>query len=137
MNLKPIALAFVWGFGALALQASDLTPEVTARFLKVIATTSGQTRIACQDGAVKTALEAQGMPVEAGAGIVWCTSVTEARMQKQLGKLVVVGRRDLVAMACIVLEEEGGRPRLVLNTTNIRTCKITLGDALMRIGEKL
>ena len=137
MNLKPIALALAWGISALALQASDLTPEVTARFLKVIATTSGQTRIACLDGAVKTALEAQGIPVETGAGIVWCTTLTEARMQKQAGKLVVVGRRELTPMACIVLAEEGGRPKLVLNTTNIRACKITLGDALMRIGDKL
>ena len=133
-----IAVALFCGFTAGASQAADLSPEVTAKFLKVIATTSGQTRVGCNDSAVKAALEAQGMPVDSGSAVVWCSSLSEARMQTRQGKLVVVGHRELGATACIILvEEEGGRPKLILNTGNIRNTHLTLGDALMKIGEKL
>ena len=137
MTLNRIATTLLAGFGALALQASDLTPEMTAKFLKVIASTSGQTRVACQDAGIKAALETQGIAVEAGASVVWCTTVPEAKISKQQGKLVVVGRRDLSGMACILLEEDGGRPKLILNTANIRASRVAVGDALMKIGEKL
>ena len=137
MTLTRLATTLLLGFGALALQASDLTPEVTAKFLKVIASTSGQSRVACLDGGVKAALETQGITVDAGAAVVWCTSAPEARVSKQQGKMVVVGRWDLSSMACILLEEDGGRPKLILNTANIRTCRTPVGDALMKIGEKL
>ena len=141
MNLRPhlqrIALALLCMGGAQQLSAGDLTPETKAKILKVICTTSGQTKIACSDPAVKTALEAVGLIVESGSSIVWCSSPQEAKVQKQMGRLVVVGTRSLTAMACIVLEEDGGRPKIILNTNNIRGSRIQLSDALMKIGEKL
>ena len=137
MTLHRLATALLVGFSALALQATELSPEVTAKFLKVIATTSGQNRVACVDGSVKAALETQGIKVEASASVVWCTSAPEAKASKQQGKLVVVGRRELSSLACILLEEDGGRPKLVLNTANIRSSRTPVGDALMKIGEKL
>ena len=141
MNLRPrlqrIALALLCACGAQQLPAGDLPPEMLAKILKVICTTSGQTKIACSDASVKTALEAVGLTVENGASIVWCTSPQEAKVQKQMGRLVVVGRRDLTPLACIVLDEDGGRPKIILNTSNIRNSRIQLSDALMKIGEKL
>jgi len=137
MKLKRIAIAFLCALGVQALQAGDLSPEQTAKILKVIVTASGQTKVNCADGAVKAALAALGVPVESGASIVWCTGMGEARMQKQMGKLVVVGHKELLSMACIVLEAEDGHPKILLNTGNIRNTHITLGDALMKIGEKL
>ena len=78
-----------------------------------------------------------GLVVESGSSIVWCTSPQEAKVQKQMGRLVVVGSRALTPVACIVLDEDGGRPKIILNTTNIRGSRIQLSDALMKIGEKL
>ena len=137
MKLNRIAVALLCALGIQALQAGDLSPEQTAKFLKVISTASGQNKVSCQDSALKAALTALGVVVENGSPIVWCTGMGEARMQKQMGKLVVVGHKELMPMACIVLEEEGGHPKILLNTNNIRTSHVTLGDALMKIGEKL
>jgi hypothetical protein len=36
-----------------------------------------------------------------------------------------------------VVEEEGGRSRIVFNTSNLRNCKVKVGDTLMKIGEKM
>jgi hypothetical protein len=137
MKLNRIAASLLFGFGALALSAGELTPEVTAKFLKVIASTSGQGKIACNEATVRAALTAQGVTVDTGSAVVWCTNAAEVRSQKQMGKLVVVGRRDLSAQACILIEEEDGRPRLMLNSGNIRASRITLSDSLLKIGEKL
>jgi hypothetical protein len=137
MNMKHLALSLLCVAGGLKLQAGELTPEVTGKFLKVIVSTSGQGKIACADAPVKAALENLGVTVDSTASIIWCTSPVDAKMQKNNGKMVVVGRRDLGPFACIIIEEEGGRPKLILNTTNIRSSKVTLSDALMKIGEKL
>ena len=137
MKLKQLAVSMLCVFGSLAVQAGELSPEVTAKFLKVIVSTSGQGKIACSDSTMKSALEAQGISVDSSSPVVWCTNPTEAKMQRAMGKLVVVGRRDLGAMACIVIAEDSGRPKLVLNTNNLRSSKVTLSDAIMKIGEKL
>ena len=137
MKIKQLALALLCTAGAMTLQAGELSPEVTGKFLKVIVSTSGQGKIACGDSAMKAALENLGVTVDPTASIIWCTSPMDAKMQKSNGKLVVVGRRDLGPFACIIIEEEGGRPKLILNTNNIRSSKVTLSDALMKIGEKL
>jgi len=136
MKLNRIAVALLCALGVQALQAGDLSPEQTAKFLKVIANSSGN-KVSCQDGPLKAALTALGVGVESGSPVVWCTGMGEAKMQKQMGKLVVVGHKDLMSVACVVLEEEDGHPKILLNTGNIRACHVTLGDALMKIGEKL
>ena len=77
------------------------------------------------------------MSVEDGAAIVWCNSAGEAKGHLHMGRLVVAGHRDLISSACVVVEEEAGRPKILLNTANLRTSKVKLGDALMKIGEQI
>ena len=137
MKIKQLTVSLLCAFGAFAVQAGDLSPEVTAKFLKVIVSTSGQGKISCSDAPLKSALEAQGVTVDSGAQIIWCTNPMDAKNQKTMGKLVVVGRRDLGANACIVIEEDGGRPKLIFNTANLQRSRVTLSDAVMKIGEKL
>jgi hypothetical protein len=50
--------------------------------------------------------------------------------------MVVVGHRDLMSAACVVLEEDGGRPKIMLNNNNLRSCRLKLGDAIMKISTK-
>ena len=136
MNLKRMAILLLCACGPLALRAGDLAPEQTAKILKGIASGAGEFQVTCKDPALKAALSALGLSVEDGSSIVWCTSLPEAKGQQHLGRLVVVGRRELSTAACVIIEEDGGRPKIILNTANLRTCKVKLGDALMKIGEK-
>jgi hypothetical protein len=136
MNLRNLAASVLCSCAVLALQAGDLPVEAQAKFLKVIAT-SGGGRIACGDPALKGALEAQGVTVDRTAMIVWASNPMEAKMAKQAGRLVVAGHRDLLAWAGIILEDEGGRPKLVFNTTNIKASRVQLSDAVMKIGSRM
>ena len=136
MNVRRLALTLLCTCGALSLKAGDLAPEQAAKILKGIASGCGEFQVSCKDPALKAALSALGVSVEDGASIVWCTAAPEAKGQLHLGRLVVVGRRDLASSACVIVEEAAGRPKIVLNTANLRTCKVKLGDALMKIGEK-
>ena len=133
MNIKRISLAVLCCLG---LQAGDLSPEQTAKILKGIANGCGEFQITCKEPALRAALSGLGISVEDGSAMVWCSSAAEAKGQLHMGRLVVVGHRDLANSACVVVEEEGGRPKIVFNTANLRTCKVKLGDALMKIGEK-
>jgi len=133
MHFPRTAFALLCG---LFLQAGDLSPEQTAKVLKGIANGCGEFQITCKEPALKAALSALGISVEDGSAMVWCTTAAEAKAQLHLGRLVVVGHRDLSSSACVVVEEEGGRPKILLNTANLRNCKVKLGDALMKIGEK-
>ncbi|BDU77411.1 hypothetical protein [Mesoterricola sediminis] len=120
-----------------ALRAGEAAPEVQAKFLKVIVSSSGSNRIACSDPALRPALEALGLQVDGNAQVIWATSVPEAKVSKAMGKLVVAGRRELASASCVLIEEEGGRPKLLLNTNNLRSSKVQLGDALLKLAEKI
>ena len=134
MNFRPIALTLLCCAGARAAQAGDLSPEQTAKILKVIAGSCGEFQIGCKEAPLKAALSALGISVEEGSPVVWCTTLQDAKANLAKGRMVVVGHRDLGSAACIVVEEDGGRPKILLNSTNLRACKLKLGDAIMKIG---
>lgn len=121
---------------SLALQAADLSTEQSAKILKSIANGCGEFQISCKEPGLRAALSALGVSVEDGSSIVWCTTAVEAKAQLHPGRLVVVGNRDMASSACVVIVEEGGRPKIIFNMANLRGCKVKLGDALMKIGEK-
>lgn len=135
-NLRPVLLALA-AAASLALRAGELSPELEAKFLKVIISSSGNTKIGCSDSALKTALEAQGITIDSSSSIVWVTNSAEAKAYKAMGRLVIVSKRELAPMASMVLDEEGGRPKLLLNTANLRQSKVQLGDAVLKIAEKI
>jgi hypothetical protein len=137
MNILRTLLLAVAAVSTFAVQAAELGPEVEAKFLKAIVASSGTNKISCNDAALKAALEAQGIVVESGAGIAWVTNPNEAKTMKQFGRLVITNRRDLGASACVLIVEEGGRPKIMLNPANLKAAKIQLSDAVMKIGEKI
>jgi hypothetical protein len=137
MRLIQLAFAALLPFAAATVQAGDLSPEIQAKFIKVIVSSSSIGKIACTEPALKAALEAQGVVVDSSSMIVWVTNPNEAKMLKAAGRLVIGGSRNLLALACVVLEEEGGRPKLLLNTANLKASRVQLSDAVMKIGEKL
>lgn len=137
MKLKSLTLSLLVALAAGAAQAGELSPEVQAKFLKVIVSSSSAGKIACTDPALKAALEAQGVTVDGSSMIAWCTNPMEAKMLKGAGRLVIAGNRSFMATACIVMEEDGGRPKLLLNTANLRSARIQLSDTIMKICEKI
>lgn len=137
MTFPRLALTALLTLSAPLAQAGDLAPEVQAKFIKVIVSSSSIGKIACADATLKAALEAQGVVVDPSSMIVWVTNPAEGKMLKAAGRLVIAGRKDMLGVACVVLEEEGGRPKLLLNTGNLKSARVQLSDAVMKIGEKL
>jgi len=136
MNYSKTFLLAAASVATLAVRA-DLTPEVEAKFLKAIIASSGTNKIACEDAALKTALEAQGIVVDSAAPICWVTNPNIAKTMKQFGRLVITNRRDLATSASVLIVEDGGRPKLILNTANLKTAKVQLSDAVLKIAEKI
>jgi len=110
---------------------------VQAKIIKVIVSSSGGNKIACGDPALKAALEGAGLVVDSGAPIVWSTSPGEAKNLKTFGRLIITDRRELAAYASIVIQDDGGRPKIMLNPANLKTAKVQLSDAVMKIAEKI
>lgn len=121
---------------SLALQAGELPPEVQAKFIKVIVASTGG-KIACGDPALKAALAAAGVTVDNGAQVFWASNPNEAKIYKNTGKLLIAGRRDMMANVSIVLDEDGGRPKILLNPANLRNSHVQVGDAVLKLGEKI
>lgn len=128
---------FLLAAAPLALTAGELTPEVTAKFIKAITTSSGTNKVGCGDPALRAALEAQGVVVDSSSPITWVTTAAEARASKTFGRLTLTGKRELASQACIIIQEEGGRPKILLNSTNLRGSKVHLSDAVLKIAEKI
>lgn len=137
MKVLKTTLVALLGMAALSVSAGDLTTEAQAKFLKVIVSSSGVGKIACSDAALKSALEAQGVTVDAGAPIAWASNALEAKNLKTAGRLVISGRHELLNAAGIVIEEQGGRPKILLNSANLNAAKVQVGDAILKIGEKM
>jgi hypothetical protein len=134
--MKHLKLALL-ALASLAVRAGELSPEVEAKFLKAILASSGSNKISCSDAPLKAALEAQGCVVDSGAPIAWSTSPGEAKMMKTSGRLVITNRRELAIHASILIQEDAGRPKILLNTANLHAAKIQLGDAILKIAEKI
>jgi len=136
MNYSKTFLLAAAAVATLAVRA-DLTPEVEAKFLKAIIASSGTNKISCEEGALKAALEAQGIVVDSSAPICWVTNPAQAKTMKQFGRLVITNRRDLASSASVLILEDGGRPKLILNTANLKSAKVQLSDAVLKIAEKI
>lgn len=134
MKFKSTMIALLFGGISALLPAGDLPPEVAAKLLKIIATSSGG-KVACRDAGMKAALEAAGVTVDGDSKIVWATNPIEVKMLK--GKLVVVPRKEFMsAGAGIALVEDGGKPKIFLNQAAIAASGVALSDAIYKVGEK-
>lgn len=136
MKLVRAALSLLLLSGSAVLRAEDLAPEVEARFVKVVAQGSGVSKIRCTDPTMKSALEAQGLTIDNNSPMVWTNSQAEARMAKATGVLVLSGKREMLSQAAVVIQGEGGRPKFLVNASNLKGCRVQLGDSILRISDK-
>lgn len=134
MRLKNAALSFLLGTLSLGLQAGDLSPEMTAKLIKIIAT-SASGKVACRDATMKAALEGAGVAVDGDSKVVWATNPVEVKALR--GRLIIVGRKEwLSSGASIAIAEDGGKPKIFLNQASIAASGVTLSDAILKIAEK-
>ena len=133
---KLIFTALVATLG-LNLTAAELPVETAAKLVKVVVNGTGG-KITCRDGAMKAALESNGVVVDSSASIIWSSSPIEIRMLKSRGKLIITSRPDQLDMgAAIAIAEDGGRPKIYLHPANLAASGISLPDAVLKIGEKI
>lgn len=134
MRLRHLFILGTLALAGLSVSAGELPPEITAKLLKIVVSSSGGA-IACRDAALKTALEAAGVTVDDGAKVVWVTNPAQAKMLKTQGKLVVGPSQSLLpAGGGIALVEDGGKPKIFLNMANVQASGVTLPDALLKVG---
>jgi hypothetical protein len=137
MKLVRTLFAAALALAPLSIQAGEANVETQAKFLKAIVASTGSTKVACADPALRAALEAVGLQLDSAAPVIWATTMGEAKGSKLTGRLVVSGRRELVSNTCILIEEDGGRPKLLLNTANIRASRVQVSDAILKLAEKI
>lgn len=133
MSRNRILVAFSLTLASAFMHAGELPVDMQAKLLKIIASGAGSTKVACREDALKAALEGAGVGVDGAAKIAWTNSPGEVRMLKSTGRLVVCGRQDLLTQgAGIAIVEDGGRPKIMLNSMNIKASGVQISDAILK-----
>lgn len=132
MRLMPSLLAALLALPA--LQATELSADTTAKLVNMVAKGSSEGgRIACRDEGMAGALRAAGLEVVGGARIAWATTEAEVRALSMMGKLVIGGDPKMInAGAGLVVTEEGGRPRMMVNPRAVQKSGVRLSDAVLK-----
>ncbi|MDP2876940.1 MAG: hypothetical protein Q8O00_12210 [Holophaga sp.] len=134
--MKPLLLILATTLG-LTLSAGELSPDTTAKIVKVIVNGSGG-KIVCRDSAMKSLLDSNNVNTEGSSNIIWSSTPAEIRMLKAQRKLIICNRSEFLAMgAAIAITEDGGKPKIFLHPGNIAASGVILSDAVLKIGEKI
>jgi hypothetical protein len=116
--------------------AGELAAPSVAKFLRVLATTTGQGRVACQDAEVAAELGKLGIALDPEARIAWAVGDKDVARQVQAGRLVVCGHVAQVGMgATIALVAEGGSPSVYIRPSNAVPSRVTIPDVVLKIGK--
>lgn len=130
------AIALLLTFG---LSAQDLPPDVQAKFVKTLVSSTGQFGLACNnDPALKKSLEAAGVSVSPGFKLAWAATEAEVKTLKADGRLVVVPKIQWLKLGGgVAIVEEDGKPQFYLNMANVKASGLTLPDAIIKIAKKM
>jgi len=131
----PAAIALLLTLG---LNAQDLAPEVQAKFLKILLSSTGQFGFACADPGFKAKLEGNGIAVSGGFKMAWAESEAEAKALKTSGKLVIVPKVAWLKHnggGAIAIVEEGGKPQIYINAANVKASGMTLSDTIVKMSK--
>lgn len=137
--MRRIALGVIAICLSLGLNAEDLAPDVLAKFVKTLVSSTGQFGFACNnDPLLKKSLEAAGVSVSPGFKLAWAATEAEVKTLKADGRLVVVPKLAWLKLgAGIAIVEEGGKPQLYLHMANVKASGMTLPDTIIKIAKKL
>lgn len=132
MRLLPSLAALLLALPS--LQAGDLAMDTAAKLVQMVSRGSSEAgKVACKDEAMAGALRAVGAEVNPGSRIAWASSENEVRTLSLIGKLVVARDPKFInAGAGLVITEEGGRPRMMVNPKAIQKSGVRLSDAVLK-----
>lgn len=116
------------------LQGGDLPLPNAAKLLSMVAKSSNDgPRVSCKDTAMAGELQKHGIEINASARILWTESAAEARLFSAQGKCVVGPNPALLpAGAALVIFEDGGRPKLMVNPRNLQKSGVSLSDQILK-----
>lgn len=115
--------------------AADLTPELQAKFIKIICSNAGSAgKVAVKDSTMTAKLTDVGVSADAASKVAYAGSEAEVGAYK--GKLVICPKLEwLPKGGSIAIVEEGGKPAIYLHMQNIGASGVTLSDAVLKIGK--
>ena len=130
------AIAFLLTFG---LGAQDLSPDVQAKFVKLLVSSAGQFGFACNnDPALKKSLEAVGVSVAPGFKLAWAATEEEVKTLRADGRLVIVPKLQWLKLGGgVAIVDVGGAPQFYLHMANVKASGMTLPDAIIKIAKKM
>jgi hypothetical protein len=119
---------------ALPLAGGELPVPAAAKLLALISRGAGENgRITCKNAEMVAELGKIGSEVNAASRVAWATTAEEVRMFTLQRKCVVANDpKFLSAGAGVVICEDGGKPKLMLNTRAISASGVTLSDQIVK-----
>ena len=132
--------ALMFALGCSSLLGADLPPALQAKFIKILASSAGSPgKVACNSNPeLQGELTKAGVTPDPGCKVAWGSTEAEVKALKGAGKLVICGKSEwLSSGGAIAIIEEGGKPQIYLQMTNISASGVTLSDAVLKIGKKI
>lgn len=132
--LKPLTLLSLLSWSS--LWGSDLPPEVRARVVRILATSVGSpAKVACKEPALMGELARAGFVHDPGAMVAYAASDDEVRALRRTGRVVICGKVGMLsAGAGVAVVEEDGRPQIYFHMAHLAQAKVTISDAVLKIG---
>jgi hypothetical protein len=123
----------------LGLGAQDVAPEVTAKFVKTLVSSTGQFGLACNnDPVLKKSLEAAGVSVSPGFKLAWAATEAEIKTLKADGRLVIVPKLQWLKLGgAVAIVEEDGKPQFYIHMANVKASGLTIPDTIIKIAKKM
>lgn len=133
---KLVVPALVLGVGLPSSAA--VSPELMAKFIKVIATNAGSPgRVDLKDAVLIKALDGLGVTADKAAKVAFATSLAEVKALKAEGKLVICNSLDMLpAGGSIAIVDEDGKAAVYLHTGHINESGAKVSPAILRIGKQ-
>lgn len=134
---RRIAFLFLIALGS--LHGADLPPDVRARIIRILAISVGSPgRVACREPALMAELARAGFINDPGAPVAYASSEEEARSLRRPGRLLICGRRSMLASgAGVAVVEEEDRPQIYFHMAHLAESRMVISDAVLKIGRKL
>ena len=118
------------------IQAGEVAAPTIAKIIRIVASSGNNVKVACLDPEVAAELGKLGLSLDPEARIVWAISDQDVvRLAKQ-NKLVICGQLGQLAQGgAVAIVAEGGRPSIYIRPANVALSKVSLPDAVIKIGK--
>lgn len=123
----------------LAVAQPSLSASEIAGYLRLISTQAQSPgRVACRDLDMALQLKKAGISTDPRSTVAWAANAEQARAFQGEGKLVICSDRSLVGSgAALVLEQEGGKIRLLIHLGHAKASGVALSDTLLKAARPL